>query len=422
VDVVLYGLSLGFAVVVAVTSQFVTHNLWARVAALAYGGATAASLALLLTSRSVTLALLMRARLWVLGTACIGCVALPLLLAVALRAEGGPAFTHDEVLTTERAGVSVLRGDSPYDHTGTPADAEARRFPYLPLMAAFGVPRALAPDSVLADARLWFLLGSLGIGVAAITTWSAPDAAKIRAAQLAIALPTAAMGAVAGGHDLVVLSTMMLALVLVQRGRATSAAVAASCAGLMKATAWPLWIALLARWIVSGRRAPGTAQCLGGLALLPIGLLAALAWDSAGLVGDTVMFPLGLADRETSRQAPTWQQIALPQTWWGELEGLSIRTAGTVALIAVTAMVWRRSAPRCHSPEGQEVGIWTAPTVALIAAALSAGALLAAGPLVRPGLMQYPLELVAFGILLARHLEDHAHGQEPRGARDVRPG
>ncbi|MGH3897980.1 MAG: hypothetical protein ACRDTA_06920 [Pseudonocardiaceae bacterium] len=46
--------------------------------------------------------------------------------------------------------------DTGWPYLGAPAEL-ANVNPYLPAMALFGLPRQLLGDTVLADARLWFL-------------------------------------------------------------------------------------------------------------------------------------------------------------------------------------------------------------------------------------------------------------------------
>lgn len=415
-DALIYGLSLGFAVFLATQTSFVTHRLWASVAAMGYGLGCMASLVLAGLSRHLATAILIRVRTAVLYTVLIGAVVIPLILAVFLRAERGGAFTHDEVITTERAGVSLLHGDSPYDHSSSPADAEPRRFPYLPLTAVFGIPRALLPAAV-GDARVWFALTAIGLTGAALTTWAPSSEVRIRALQVGFAVPVAAMGAVAGGDDVVALAMLMLALALAHRGKLTGAAITSSCAGLLKATAWPLWIVLAAGlW---AHRLPGPHRSLGpalGLTLLPMGLAAALVWDGPGLVTDTALFPLGLADRVASRQPADWQPIRPADSWLSMLGGGLLRlTIAAALLLGAAALAGRRG--KSFRPAIAELRVATVSTVALMAGLISAAVLLVVGSVVRPGLIQYPLALLTWGTLLRGEAMGQPEGKRKGGGR-----
>lgn len=420
-DALLHGGSLGFAIVVATTSGLTTHRLWAMVAAPAYALGLAASLWLARAAPFRTPSSLERARARVLAAVLVGAVILPLAVAVVLRAERGVAFTHDEVITTERAAVSLLHGDSPYDHSTTPADAEPRRFPYLPLMATFGVPRAVAPSWGVADARLWFLLASVVLVASALAAWSPPASRAIRVVQVTFALPTSAMGAVAGGHDLVVQAAMLLALAMLHRGSPAGAALAASCAGLLKATAWPLWIVLAVPWVAGACRGVPSDRHSGcraagcGLAILPAGLLAMLAWDGPGLLADTVLFPMGLADRQASSHPATWQDLALRLGHGADLAQRGTWLAAAAAAVAVGAVL-----AGGHGGERLRTVLrpGTARRAAVGAAALSGCILLVAGPSARPGLLAYPLCLLAWGGLLAQDVTRRSRlDPTPGGAR-----
>jgi len=96
-------LSLCFAVIVAAGSSFVTHRLWAGMAAVAYGAGTAGCAVLAWQRRSIKPRALSRARAVILGLVVGGAVLLPLAVAIELREQRGPSFTHDEVLTTDQA-------------------------------------------------------------------------------------------------------------------------------------------------------------------------------------------------------------------------------------------------------------------------------------------------------------------------------
>lgn len=402
-DALLYGGSLGFAVLVITGSSVVTHRLWAGLASVAYGTGAGVCAVLAWRRPSIEPRALVRARAVILGVVGGGAVLLPLAVAVALRDLAGPAFTHDEVLTTERAGVSLLDGASPYDHASTPEDAEPRRFPYLPLMAVFGLPRAVSSAPALTDARVWFLAVALAVVGAAVVTWAPTADVTIRVVQLTVALPTGAMGAVAGGHDLVVLSLMLASLGLHRAGRLSGSALVASCAGLLKATAWPLWIALGARWALSGRRSQSWRTIGLRLAVLPAGLAAMAAWDGPGLVADTILFPLGGLGRVALRGSPEWADL-VPDGHTSvilALAGMTILTAVAIPLAAVLGGSTR--------------------SIACAAASIAAAGVVLAGPAARPGMLLYPVLLAMWSFLLARPLSGARRTREIGGGSHAHP-
>src|SRR5947199_39014 len=68
-----------------------------------------------------------------------------------------------------------------------------RHFPYLPAMAAFGVPSVLVPHSPWLDARLFFALVAIVAAAVAFASWHADAERRLRAMQALIILPTGAL-------------------------------------------------------------------------------------------------------------------------------------------------------------------------------------------------------------------------------------
>src|SRR5262249_60797054 len=101
----------------------------------------------------------------------------------------------------------VLRGRDPYSaHLGSSELAGrepsiAQHFPYLPGMAAFGLPRALLGKAWWTDARIFFALVTALAAAAALWSWPAPAEQRLRALQVLLVLPTGALVLVAGGAD-----------------------------------------------------------------------------------------------------------------------------------------------------------------------------------------------------------------------------
>lgn len=388
----------------ATSSTFVTHRLWAGMSVGVY--AFAAVAAWLTHERWPERRT--RIRVGVSLFVLLGTVIAPLGLAVVLRATSGSEFTHDETITTERAGVSLIQGSSPYAHGATPEGAQPRRFPYLPLMALHGLPRAMAPSWIWSDARVVFCLVALLLVGSALLLWPGSVEARLRAFQVTLLLPTAAMCAVAGGDDLPVLALMLLALVLKATERRAACAVAVSCAALMKATAWPLWL-ILAATELNRARATGelaarptvsvgparrsgaemgprtTRWALAAYLLLPLAMAAAVMWDGSGLIGDTMLFPLGLVDRVPNDTVTQWQAIRNIDAGLSRLAGLLLvaAAAGVAVRLATT--------PRRPNPDPSAMAALLASVVTCTALAVAPA---------RPGLWAYPLELALWGLLL----------------------
>lgn len=386
-DCALYGVSAVVALVIAASSTFVTHQLWALPATASYLAAAVTSGFLARASTGWRESTVLRIRVGVATGVLVGSVLFPLALAVILRAERGPAFTHDEVITTERAGASLLQAASPYDHSSTPADAQPRRFPYLPLMALVGLPRAVWPTAALADARVCFFVLATLVGAWALHAWPAWSPTKLRALQVVVLLPIGALSVVAGGNDLLVLMVMLLGLVFHREGLAGRCAVVVSCAGLLKATSWPLWLVLAATELRRG----SSLRVVGGYSMLPAGVTAMLVWDSDGLVADTMLFPLGFVDRVAVREPLALQELS----WQAGLMGATgLIGVGFLICGAIVTVAWMTKTTTW--PGSMKLS----PTslVAMAAALLTGCALLAVGP-ARPGLWAYALDLAAWSIL-----------------------
>lgn len=233
------------------------------------------------------------------GCALAGAVVLPLLYCVL----SGRA--QSEVGVIERSGQLLLHGHSPYvAHPRTVLDYD----PYLPGMAAFGLPRALFGDGgpllrLLGDARVWcalVLLGCLGQGRRILRTPAAGETAPVEdrlgygtALAALVASPVVALPLCVSGVDLPLTGLLCLALALAARGRSTAAGLAVAAACALKWTAWPaLAVAASLLAHTAGRRAAlrfAGVSVAGTLALVLPGVLC-----SPGAVAEQVVaFPTG---------------------------------------------------------------------------------------------------------------------------------
>ena len=302
-DVVLFGASSFFALVAGFRSTIPLYREWGQMAVGPYLLATALAALLVIRARrhGVT-----RLRWCLAALVLIGAVLVPLAVEVSWRFSGVSASLHvqPEVVVIERAANAVSLGHDPYQaivvngrlvggERGLPA-YEAF-FPYLPAMAVFGLPSTMAIDHRATDARIYFLLATLLAVTLALSLTKASSDRKLRAFQVAVVLPWAALTLSTGGDDLPIIGLLMLAIVLAQRRRPGWSGVVLGVASAMKFTAWPLAaLALFAAIDATDKRRPG--RMLAGIigAAAPLTIWAAVVGPKRFLA-NVVLFPLGLS-------------------------------------------------------------------------------------------------------------------------------
>ena len=204
-----------------------------------------------------------------------------------------------------------------------------------------------------------------------------------------IILPTGAPILVGAADDLPVLSLMLLALVLHERGRRNASAGAIAAAALLKLTAWPLLIALA----VATR-----ARRLGmWLAPLLVGtvVLAAVAAGPAAFADDVLLFPSGLTTLPSPASSSTVGSLLTGAAGHAPLDPLRVATTAllfaTALAIATAAMV---KLARATEPGTAHAG------AAAAAAAVTLLALIVLAPVARIGYLAYPIDLAVWAALL----------------------
>ncbi|MFD4195478.1 glycosyltransferase 87 family protein [Amycolatopsis thermoflava] len=228
VDLVFYLGCTVYAIALALTNQFYGFRIWGSCAAFGYGFATAHTGWLIATRRQGGL---LRSR-WV-GIAGIGVLSmlLPLTVLVVRRLTGtdwlNTPFSwsaQPEVWVIERSASLLLDNGTPYvDVEALTRAPEVNDYtPYGPVMAVFGLPRALFGGSpvadALTDARLVFAL------TACVCAWltirlSRTPRVPVRAAQFAMACPLTALTWAVAGPDLAIVGLMLVAAALAARDR-----------------------------------------------------------------------------------------------------------------------------------------------------------------------------------------------------------
>lgn len=372
VDVLLYGASAVFAVAAALTASIPQYREWGRIACGVY---LAGMLALL----AVRLVASVRTRAWVAAAVFAGAALVPLGLEATWRSTSGAGLhAQSEVLVVEEGAKALLDGRDPYAATFLRGSLTARpygtktHFPYLPGMAAFGLPRAVDGRSPLADARVWFAV--VALAALAVAAWGlrADPGALLRCTQFLLILPTGALFLATGGDDIPVLGLMLASVTLLKQGRTVASGLVAGLAASLKQTAWPLLPFL---FLAAGRdRRRFAVPAL----VLPFVLVAPfMLWNPKAFLEDAVRFPLGLGRQRSAAGTPTVGSIlvrALPLPR-GVVVGLLV---GAMAALAV----WLLLRPSARTLRG---------------AMLNAGLLYLAAMLLAPsgraGYLLYPIDL-----------------------------
>ncbi|MEU6957140.1 glycosyltransferase 87 family protein [Streptomyces sp. NPDC045714] len=335
------------------------HRVWGAAAALGY---TAAAV---LAARG-------RSPRTAGAVAVTGAVLLPLLVLLAVdRAQL-------EVDVVARSAGLLLSEGTPYlERPAVPEDFN----PYLPGMAAFGIPEAVAGPGPFTDPRLW--MGAAFLGAFALAL---PEGVRREAPRWLAACPLVALPLAVGGVDLPVAGLMCLGLAGAGQGRPGRAGLALGLAAALKWTAWPavpVALALLATVSGDGRRGSSAALRCGLVALLTAAalVLPAALRDPGAFRTHVVDFPLGLTGAVSSAASPLPGHLLATQVPGGRT--LTLLLLGVSALLLAVSLLVRP------------------PTTAPAAAArLALGLLLAIAfmPATRFGYLVHPLVLAAWAL------------------------
>jgi hypothetical protein len=218
-----------------------------------------------------------------------------------------------EVQVISRSATLLLQHGTPYLPQGELATWLSYN-PYLPVMALFGMPRAMGATGLFGDPRLWLTATSIALIGAAFMV-AAPhrhcDSCRrnvLLSTVFFAASPVIAFPLAVGITDPPVIALMFLTLALIARPSGLlRAAVALGVACAMKATAWPAVPVFTA--MLAARDGARSAWRFIGVTLLVAGVLAvALAptalVDPYAFLQNTVLFPLGLSTHKTPAASP----------------------------------------------------------------------------------------------------------------------
>jgi 4-amino-4-deoxy-L-arabinose transferase-like glycosyltransferase len=375
-----------FAAGVAVFSTNDVHQLWGLIGACSYVAAAVAVLAW--RSRGIDLALLLSVS---------GALITPLFMNAATGRK------QPEVAVIARSAKQLVQYHSPYLGAASLAAVHNPNAydPYLPVMALFGVPRALFGSHVVTDPRVWF--GAAFVLVFWLALRAAGARNALRWTVLIAASPVVAFELAVGGTDIPILAVLCLGFALLWRHpRFVPAGIALGLASAAKATAWP---AVIVAAVLIGTRDGwrptlaflGSALAACAAVVAPV----AIVWPSA-LVENTILFPLGLAGIKSAAASPLPGHLIADTGHTGHLIAVGLLVLSG-AVIAASLVI--------RPPRTVPSAVWR------LAIGLTLMFLLA--PATRFGYFIYPLSLVLW-LEVSRFGVRQSAAPTPPGSGDPR--
>ncbi|PRX46010.1 uncharacterized protein DUF2029 [Prauserella shujinwangii] len=389
-DAAFYLLCCGYAGTVALTNEFFGFRVWGAFAAAGYGLALLHTVALLLLpARPRDRAPWWRSR-WT-GVAAAGTVGMlaPLATLVVRRLGGGDwqeapgAWSaQPEVWVIERSARLLLENGTPYVDVSALGRAPhwLDYTPYGPVMAVFGMPRALFGGTplgaALTDARIVFALVAAGCVVAALRVLGT-RAVPVRAAQLALVGPFTALTFAVAGPDLAMLGLLLLAAALAATDRPVPAAVTLAVVTSAKLIVLPAAVVLgflVLRRLGGGALGRYAATFGAGCAVLNVPVLLA---DPAAFTEHVIRFPAGLGAVSSPAASPLPGHLIAETGAAGKAVALALLGAAALAVL-----VWL-----VRRPPGTGAD-------ALLRIAVGLGAFTLLTPATRFGYLVYPVVLL----------------------------
>jgi hypothetical protein len=343
-------------------------------------------------------------------------VAVALAVAVPFAWLSARGALTDGMVVIGRSAALLLRHGLPY----FPAEQVSSWLsynPYLPLMALFGMPKAVGLVGLAGDPGVWMALATVAVLAAAVWVTVPHGVAEkhgvigkhdvmgkhgvsrdhgaapcrecrldiVRYTAFAVSSPVIALNLVVITTDPPVLALMLLSLALAARpawaGRA-GLVLGAACA--LKITAWPEGPVLAAMfWSRDGGRAAGRfmAASVGAAAALIAASAPALFTQPATIIQNAILFPLGLTRYKTPAESLLPGHLLASTGPAGHLLSVALVAAAAVAFLVSLVI---------RPPRGVRA--------AALRLALGLAVIFTVGPNDRFGYFVYPLGL--FGWLL----------------------
>jgi hypothetical protein len=298
-----------------------------------------------------------------------------------------------EVKVISESAYLLLHHGTPYLGAGQ-LDSVLSYNPYLPVMALFGMPRALGATGLFGDPRVWLTAVSIALIFAAFSV-AAPhrhcDGCRhgvLLSTVFIAASPVIAFPLAVGITDPPVIALMFLTLALIARPSGlikAAAALGVACA--MKATAWPA-VPVFTAMLAARDGAKKAWRFAAATIVIAIGLTVLL--DPTGLakpysfLQNTVLFPLGLTKQKTPAASPLPGHLLADTGMGGHWAAVALLGVAGVAFV-----VWLIVRP----PLDTRAAAWRL--------AIGLTAMFTLAPATRWGYFVYPIGLVGW-LLLTR--------------------
>ena len=298
-----------------------------------------------------------------------------------------------EVKVISQSAALLLQHGTPYLPPGQ-LDSWLSYNPYLPVMAVFGMPKALGATGLFADPRVWLTAVSIALIWAAFSV-AAPhrhcDGCRygvLLSTVFIAASPVIAFPLAVGITDPPVIALMFLTLALIARPSGLMRAAAAlGVAAAMKATAWPA-VPVFTAMLAARDGARKAWRFAAATIVIAIGLSVLLA--PAGLANpyaflqNTVLFPLGLTKHKTPAASPLPGHLLADTGMAGHWAAVGLLVAAGAAFV-----VWLIVRP----PRDTRAAAWRL--------AIGLTVMFTLAPATRWGYFVYPIGLVGW-LLLTR--------------------
>jgi hypothetical protein len=415
-DALLYGASAVFAGATALFSGIALYRVWGEIAAGPYllAAVVAGIFALRRRFRAADAdpkrGRRLGIRLGLIGFLLLAATLAPLALEVSLRGHGSPTqHEQPEVLVIEQAGARLAHGQDPYhamvEHgrvvSAVPGEPSYESFfPYLPLMAVFGLPASARHPIELSDARILFSVVTLLVVALALLLCRGPREGKVRTLQFLAVLPTAALPLATGGDDMPIVALLLLAMVLAQRRRPGWSGLVLGVASAMKFTAWPLAaFALFAARDREGRRAPGR-MALGMAVVAGPVVIPFILQNPHAFVANVILFPIGLAGVASPAASPLPGHLLVSA--FPDLHRVLPLTVAAIGGAVLVHRLFRH--PPATTAEASTLAAW----VMLVAIVFA--------PATRVGYLLYPIDFFVWA-----HMLKAADRRDQELAADLEP-
>jgi hypothetical protein len=377
----IFAVSMIWAILVVIVSTDHVHQIWGEMAAVGYGLALLVMLGVR-HARTADIAI---------GIAFVGGLVVPLGW---LAAKG---LMQPEVAVVANSGLSLIHQGTPYASPAALAGTQNVNAynPYLPLMALFGLPRALFDLGLLTDPRVWFGVVFLVVFWLAMREGGARDPG--RWTILVAATPVIAFELAVGGTDVPMVAFLCLGFAYLWQRKPVLAGLALGIGASMKATAWPALLVAVALLAIRDGKQAVSRFTLAAVGVVAVCVGPFVVSGPKALVVNTIEFPLGLAGITSAAQSPLPGEI-ISKTWPGTGHTIVVAMLVLAGLAVAASLVFKppRSVPRA---------------VALLAGAMTLMFVLA--PSTRFGYFIYPAALAiwVYAAWVGRKADDDELGE-----------